>query len=203
MIAAHTRLGDDRNHMTVRRVMIIGSGGSGKSTLARQLGERLGLPVYHLDALLWMPGRVMTPKEEERRLFEDLVQRDSWIIDGNYGSGANLELRLAAADVVILLDLPPTRCLWGAIRRYFQWRGRSRPDMGVDCPEQLTWEYLHWIWNYPKDNRPRTLARMEAHQDHQQQFRLRSRGEVEDFLSWSIPTGNPAHATGADSQQLA
>lgn len=36
----------------MRKVVLIGSGGSGKSTLARQLGERLGITVYHLDALL-------------------------------------------------------------------------------------------------------------------------------------------------------
>ena len=36
----------------MKRIIIIGSGGAGKSTLARQLGERLHLDVYHLDALM-------------------------------------------------------------------------------------------------------------------------------------------------------
>jgi adenylate kinase family enzyme len=40
----------------MERVIIIGCGGSGKSTLARQLGERTGLPVVHLDKLFWNPG---------------------------------------------------------------------------------------------------------------------------------------------------
>jgi adenylate kinase family enzyme len=163
--------------------MIIGSGGAGKSTLARQLGERLGLPVYHLDALLWKPGWVMTPKDEERTIFQKLVRQDRWIIDGNYGSGENLETRLAVADTVILLDLPRLICLWSAVKRYFQWRGRTRPDMGPECPEQLDWEYVRWIWNYPRNSLPRTLDRMAAHQDHQRQVRLRSRREIAAFLS--------------------
>ena len=36
----------------MRRIMIIGSGGAGKSTLARKLGQHLGIPVVHLDALI-------------------------------------------------------------------------------------------------------------------------------------------------------
>jgi adenylate kinase family enzyme len=40
----------------MKRIAIIGSGGSGKSTLARNLGDVLGLPVYHLDNLYWQPA---------------------------------------------------------------------------------------------------------------------------------------------------
>lgn len=40
----------------MRRIALIGSGGSGKSTLARQMGEILGIEVFHLDRLHWKPG---------------------------------------------------------------------------------------------------------------------------------------------------
>ncbi len=46
---------------SMRRVLIIGSGGAGKSRLSVRLGEALGIPVLHLDALFWKPGWVMTP----------------------------------------------------------------------------------------------------------------------------------------------
>ena len=38
------------------RIAILGGGGAGKSTLTRQLGAALGLPVIHLDRLVFGPG---------------------------------------------------------------------------------------------------------------------------------------------------
>jgi adenylate kinase family enzyme len=73
---------------------------------------------------------VMTPKDQARAFFEDLVQRSDWIIDGNYGAGWSMELRLAAADMVVFLDLPRTLCLARAIKRWLVWRGRARPTWG-------------------------------------------------------------------------
>ena len=37
----------------MEKILIIGCSGSGKSTLAVALGEKLGLPVVHLDQLWW------------------------------------------------------------------------------------------------------------------------------------------------------
>lgn len=51
----------------MHRVAIVGSGGAGKTTFARRLGERLGLPVIHLDEHYRRPGWVATPSREWRR----------------------------------------------------------------------------------------------------------------------------------------
>jgi len=39
------------SYMKNNKIMIIGCGGSGKSTLAKRLGEKLKLPIIHLDQL--------------------------------------------------------------------------------------------------------------------------------------------------------
>lgn len=167
--------------MEPRRIAIIGSGGAGKSTLARQLGEILGLEVYHLDALHWKPGWVETPKEQWRGVVEELVQRESWIIDGNYG--ATVEQRLAAADAVIFLDFPRTICLWRAIKRVIQYYGKTRPDMGPGCPERvMDIEFARWIWHYPKKSKPSVLRKIEQH-CHGTLVTLRNPREVKRFLA--------------------
>lgn len=165
----------------MRRILIIGPGGAGKSTLARRLGERLGVEVLHLDRFYWRAGWVATPKEEWQARLEEMLGRDSWIMDGNYGG--TFEQRLAACDTVIFLDLPRTVCLWRVVRRALKYRGVARPDMAEGCPEGLTWEFVSWIWHYPERSRPKVLARLAAHGAGKRIYRLRSRAEVEEFLA--------------------
>ena len=57
----------------MNRIVIIGSAGTGKSTLAKDLGQILGLPVYHLDAFLWNPGWIQTPAEKLDQTIKELV----------------------------------------------------------------------------------------------------------------------------------
>ncbi|MCM3741305.1 DNA topology modulation protein [Oceanobacillus luteolus] len=164
----------------MKKVAIIGSGGAGKSTLARQLSEKIGIPVYHLDAILWKPNWVMTSKTEQRMIQNELITRESWIIDGNYGS--TLDIRLNAADTIIYLDLPRTVCLYRAIKRRFQYRNRTRPDMAADCKEKLDMEFLKWIWNYPKVKRPAILAMLKELSNEKNVIILSSRKEIKRFI---------------------
>ena len=165
----------------MRRIAVIGSGGSGKSTLARQIGARLGLEVIHLDALFWRPGWVETPREEWMVLQGELVRRDAWVMDGNYGG--TQEIRLAAADTIIFLDLPRRVCLWRVLTRRLRYRSRSRPDMGPGCEERLSWEFLRWVWEYPSSRRPGVLRKLEEYAPGRRIVRLRSRREVRAFVA--------------------
>ena len=78
----------------MKKIILIGLGGSGKSTLARQLGNKLTLNVYHPDALFWKPNWIGVPKDEQRTIQKDLVQKEEWIIDRNYDS--TMEIRFNA-----------------------------------------------------------------------------------------------------------
>ena len=137
----------------MRRVLTIGSPGSGKSTLARELAKRTGLPLVHLDTEYWHPGWVETAADSWAERIDELVQRDSWIIDGNYGG--SLRQRLAAADTVILLDYPTRVCLWRILLRWRAFRGQSRPDMPENCPERLDMKFLYYVLMFRTGKRPR------------------------------------------------
>jgi adenylate kinase family enzyme len=164
----------------MERVLIIGSGGAGKSTLAAHIARSLHLPLIHLDALYWHPGWRPTPKAEWEEVIAHHIAGPRWVMDGNYSG--TLDLRLARCDTVVFLDLPRAVCLWRVVGRWLRFRGRSRPDMAPDCPEQLTWEFIHWIWTYPA-RRPDLRRKLSSLRPDQRVITLSSRRMVQGFLN--------------------
>ncbi len=146
----------------MQRIVIIGRSGSGKSTLARALGERLGLPVTHLDALYWQPGWKPTP---DRAAFDArvlaVVAGERWIIDGGYST--TLLERLHRADTVVVMMAPLALCYFRVLWRVVTFRGVSRPDMAPGCPEKVDLEFLHYIWDYRRKTLPRVEAMIATH----------------------------------------
>jgi len=159
-------------------MLIVGPSGAGKSTLARRLGAKLGVPVIHLDALYWRPGWKETPKDEWAAQVDELLQRDSWIMDGNYSG--TFAKRIAAADTIVYLDFPRRHCVYGVMSRWWKTRGTVRADLGPGCPEKLpSPDFLVWIWNYPKRTRPKLIALLDEARTKKRIVILRSREEVE------------------------
>lgn len=164
----------------MRRILILGSAGSGKSTLARQLGALLNLEVIHLDFYWWQEGWRPAPRDLWLEKVFEFIKLDSWIMDGNYLQ--TLPLRLEAADTVIFLDFPRSLCLWRVIKRRFEYRGKSRPDMAPGCPEKIDWEFLKWIWRFPKVNKPWIMELLELKGDGKQIFILKNSKQVAEFV---------------------
>jgi adenylate kinase family enzyme len=165
----------------MRKVLIIGPGGAGKSTLANQLGKLLDVEVLHLDKFYWHPGWVKTEKAEWSATVEELLNRDAWIMDGNYSG--TLAIRYKACDTVIFLDIGRLVCLRRVLKRAVMYRKQSRPDMAEGCPEKLSWEFILWIWNYPNRTRPKIVRMLESDPEEKKIIRLRSRSEVKRFLA--------------------
>jgi adenylate kinase family enzyme len=164
----------------MKKILVIGSGGAGKSTFARRLGAILKLKVIHLDSLYWSPGWVEMPKDEWRATVEELLKKDSWIMDGNYGG--TLDTRLAACDTVIFLDISRLVCLSRVLKRRALYSRRSRPDMAEGCPEKIDREFIKWIWDYPRKRRPAVLEKLKAHSQTKSVIVLKSQAEIENFL---------------------
>lgn len=107
----------------MKKIIVIGCPGAGKTTFAKQLYEKTGLPLFHLDAIWHKPDKTHISREEYDARLSDILATDSWIIDGNYSR--TLEGRIAACDTVFLLDMPVDVCLAGATSRL----GTERCDM--------------------------------------------------------------------------
>lgn len=164
----------------MKKIIIIGSGGAGKSTLARQLGEILKIEVLHLDKLYWQSGWEKPSEDEWQNKVEELLKKDSWIMDGNFGG--TMELRLKYCDTAIFLDLPPSICLYRVIKRRLKYRNTNRPDMTEGCNEKVDLEFLEWIWNYRKTKKPKVDRILQKFEKDKNILRLTSPMEIKDFL---------------------
>lgn len=163
----------------MERILIIGCGGAGKSTLARQLGEKLNIPVVHLDSIFWLPNWV----ERDRDAFDALVQQElakkKWIMDGNYNR--TLPERVQYCDTIIYLDFSRFACIRGVLKRILTTHGTVRPDMGEGCPERFDWEFLQWVWNYNRNKRQRNYQLLNE-AEGVQTIVLKNRRMVKKFL---------------------
>ncbi len=164
----------------MQRVAIIGSCGAGKSTLAQQLGRRLGLNVIHLDQVYWQPGWIEPDPQTWRQQIRTLAAKPTWIMDGNYSG--TFDLRLPIADLVIFLDFPRWHCLGRVLKRIWQYRGQTRPDMAPHCPERLNWQFLWYVWCFPTHNRPKIVQAL-ATLPRQSVVILRNPRAVQQFLA--------------------
>ena len=163
----------------MERVLVLGSSGSGKSTFARRLGEALNLDVIHLDSYYWQPDWTDSSDDQWERILAQLLNRDRWIMDGNYTS--SLPQRMARADTVIFLDLSRVLCLWRCFQRYLKYRGGNRPELAQGCNEKIDIDFLKWIWYYPQRSRSRILQILDG-QSETQVILLRGTRRIEAYL---------------------
>jgi adenylate kinase family enzyme len=169
----------------MKKILIIGSGGAGKSTFAKRLHEAIGVEVIHLDKIFWRPNWVETPKDEWAKTIENLLKKDSWIMDGNFGG--TMEMRIAASDTVVFLDLPRTICVRQAFKRFLSYKGTNRPDMTEGCKEKFDYEFFKWLWNFPAQAKPEIEALLKQSEDTKEIIRLTSKKEIENFFVNRFP----------------
>ncbi|MBP5959242.1 AAA family ATPase [Pseudomonas anatoliensis] len=146
----------------MQRIAILGNSGSGKSTLAREIGQRLDVPVVHLDPLFWEPGWIEPDDEVFRERVRQAIAGDAWVCEGNY-SQRTFDLRLPRTDLIIWLETPRLTCLRRVIMRSAL--NRPRADLPAGCTERLDKAFLgflKYVWHFDRVNRPGSEARRMA-----------------------------------------
>lgn len=146
---------------------MIGCSGSGKSRLARAMGQKLGLPVVHLDQLWRKPGKENATVEEFDEKLDAVLETPKWIIDGNFSR--TMPLRLQYCDTIVYLDYSRWACLLGMCQRVLR------------RPKEFRWDMVKWIWNYNQNNRSLNNTWI-AQSRHAKAFVLKNRREAKAFL---------------------
>lgn len=159
----------------MRRVNIIGCPGAGKSTFARKLSEKTGLELFYLDMIWHKPDKTTVARDEFDLRLNEIFERDTWIIDGNYIR--TMERRLSECDTVFFFDLPTEVCLEGAASRV----GKKREDMPW-VETEVDEDFLRRILDFEKDQKPKIHEYLEKIKSEKEIIIFKSRGEADDFI---------------------
>ena len=110
---------------------------------------------------------------------------ERWIFEG--GLSRTWPTRAARADLIVWLDIGLPLRLWRVLRRRWEHRGASRPDLPEDCPERLSWEFTSYILGTARRNRARMRALAEAWPDKSRRIASRAGADalVEEARAWS------------------
>ncbi len=100
-----------------RRILVKGASGAGKTTLAAELGRRLDLPCFELDAFHHGPNwRAASATELQSKVLAVLDDSRGWIVDGNYDSKLGT-IVADRAELIVWLDLPLPTKIWRLVGR--------------------------------------------------------------------------------------
>ena len=158
-----------------QKAIIIGCPGAGKSTFARILSDKTHLPLYYLDMLWHKPDRTTVDRKIFDKKLKEIVLKDKWIIDGNYGR--TLEMRIQACEAVFLLDFPVAECLTGVDSRI----GKQRVDMPW-IETEFDEEFRQWIIDFPKNELPIVYKLLDRYKSEKSIYIFHSRTDIDDYL---------------------
>lgn len=165
------------------RICILGPSNSGKSTLAVAIGDKLGIPVVHLDRLYHLPETDWQPRGagDFLALHDAAVAGDRWVMDGNYSIG--LPQRFDRATGVILLDVSTLRSLGRYLRRsLLQTDRQGGLDGGHDS---VKWEMIRHIVGTTPGNRQRYAEMFDSLT--LPKIRLASAGAIRQcYVDWGL-----------------
>ena len=160
----------------MKKIIVIGCPGSGKTTFAEKLKDKIGLPLFYLDAIWHKPDRTHISRDEYDARLAEILALDSWIIDGNYSR--TIESRISACDTIFLFDLPVEICLDGAISRL----GKGRYDMPwIDT--ELNPNLKREIEVFPSKNLPTIYALINKYKNGKTVVIFKSREQADAFLN--------------------
>jgi adenylate kinase family enzyme len=74
-------------------------------------------------------------------------------MDGSYAS--TYTTACTARIPSSILFFPRRIAMYRILKRIVFTYGKTRPDLADHCPEQFDWEFLQYVWAFPKKERPK------------------------------------------------
>lgn len=156
------------------KAIVIGCPGSGKSTFAKKLSKCTKTPLCYLDRLNWNGDKTAVAREIFDERLSAVLQKDEWIIDGNYMR--TMETRMTKADVIFLFDLPTDICIDGVCERI----GKTHEDLPWIETETDN-DFINFIKNFRTESLPKIYELTEKYSNIKTVV-FKSRQDAEKYL---------------------
>ena len=108
------------------------------------------------------------------------ISKDKWIIEGNYNS--SLSERMKRADLLIWLDYNRFAAFKGVVTRVLKGYGKVRPEMPAGCPERFDWEFMKYIWHFPKTQNIKNEEVVAPYRGNLDILQFQNRRELNTYL---------------------
>lgn len=125
------------------KIYIIGPVGSGKTTLSRLLSEKYSIESYELDKIVWDDdnGNIKRTDEEIAKMFNEIISKDSWIIE-DVGRKKFFD-GIKNADIVYYIDLPKSTIYKRCISRWIRQK-RGKEEYNYKPTLKSLFEMIGW-----------------------------------------------------------
>ena len=143
------------------KIHIIGCSGTGKTYLAKKLSNKYSIPHYDLDNIYWdnsfQKYGIKTEIEKRDKLLQDILEEDSWIIEGIYYKW--LEQSFKNADIIYILDLPKYIYKFRIIKRFTKRKLKLETSKKETLKSLL--ELLKWTDKFQNENMKEIIKILE------------------------------------------
>ncbi|OKH31543.1 adenylate kinase [[Phormidium ambiguum] IAM M-71] len=166
----------------MKKVAVFGNAGGGKSTLSKRLSQITGLPLHPLDKIKFQSGGKEVPHEDYKRVHQEILDSDRWIIDG-FGCMETLWQRLDAADSLVYIDLPLYVHFWWVTKRFIT--GYFKPPEGWPQNSPMLKSSLssyRVLWLCHQKLTPRYREYIKQAQSKKNVYHLRSTKQISQFF---------------------
>ena len=159
----------------MKRILVIGCPGAGKTYFAKKLKDIIHLPVIHMDNLYWHEDKTSISQDELSQKLLPYLEKEEWIIDGNYHD--TLELRLKYATDVFFINVTREECIEGILERIDQ----PRDDIPWVETKKDAAELIAWTLDYEERTKIKEEELLKQYPNVNVHV-LKSRKEVNDYL---------------------
>lgn len=125
--------------MRPKRIWILGRTASGKTTLANKISEKLKIPLYSTDDIVYKKKWSERNSESIRiKKSEAISKKSSWIIEGAHSKDW-INSSIKRADLIIFLDMNRFRLFPRIVRRQKMRKKNSEVDVDFFNLARLFW----------------------------------------------------------------